>query len=106
MQKCQFAFTSNGRTTYELAHMNIPAIVISHNERESMHKFSSVANGFINLGQYNKKEFSLSKVFTEFRALINNEKLYKKLYKSMLKINFNFARYKVKKRINKIEKIF
>ena len=106
MKKCQFAFTSNGRTTYELAHMNIPAIVISHNDRESMHKFSSFRNGFINLGQYNKKEFSFNKVITEFKSLINDQKLYKKLYKSMLPINFNFARREVKKKINKIEKIF
>ena len=86
--------------------MNIPAIVISHNDRESMHKFSSFRNGFINLGQYNKKEFSFNKVITEFKSLINDQKLYKKLYKSMLTINFNFARRKVKKKINKIEKIF
>lgn len=106
MKKCQLAFTSNGRTTYELAHMNIPAIVISHNYRETMHKFSSIENGFINLGQYNKRNFLFNDVIFAFKGLINNEKLYKKLYKSMRKINFNSSRQKVKGKINKIEKIF
>ena len=86
--------------------MNIPAIVISHNYRETMHKFSSIENGFINLGQYNKRNFLFNDVIFAFKGLINNEKLYKKLYKSMRKINFNFSRQKVKGKINKIEKIF
>lgn len=106
MKKCQLAFTSNGRTTYELAHMNIPAIVISHNYRETMHKFSSIKNGFINLGQYKKRDFFFDNVLLAFKSLITDEKLYKKLYKAMRNINFNLSRTKVKSKINKIEKIF
>ncbi|HOV37979.1 MAG TPA: hypothetical protein PLG79_04590, partial [Spirochaetales bacterium] len=56
MEKVQFAISSNGRTIYELAHMNIPAIVICHHERETNHTFSNEKNGFINLGIYKNGE--------------------------------------------------
>ena len=106
MKKCQIAFTSNGRTTYELAHMNIPSIVISHNLRESQHKFASFKNGFINLGRFKKTNFSFKKLNNCLIELINNKDTYKKLYNSMLKINFCLGRLRVKKEINKIHKIF
>jgi spore coat polysaccharide biosynthesis predicted glycosyltransferase SpsG/CMP-N-acetylneuraminic acid synthetase len=50
MEKVQIAVSSNGRTAYELAHMNIPSIVISHHERENSHKFAREENGHIPLG--------------------------------------------------------
>ena len=106
MQKVQIAFTSNGRTTYELAHMNIPSIVISHNKRESQHKFASIKNGFINLGKFNKKKFLFNNLNLQFVNLIKNTNEYKKLYNSMLKINFSLGRQRVKNAINKIEKLF
>lgn len=48
--KSDFAFTSQGRTVYELAAMGIPAIVLAQNERETRHTFAQMGNGFINLG--------------------------------------------------------
>ncbi|MCC8082459.1 MAG: cytidyltransferase [Lachnospiraceae bacterium] len=48
--KADFAFTSQGRTVYELAAMGIPAIVLAQNERETRHTFAQMGNGFINLG--------------------------------------------------------
>jgi spore coat polysaccharide biosynthesis predicted glycosyltransferase SpsG/CMP-N-acetylneuraminic acid synthetase len=50
MEKSQLAISSNGRTVYELADMNIPSIIISHHEREHTHNFASLEKGFINLG--------------------------------------------------------
>ncbi|EIC22309.1 spore coat polysaccharide biosynthesis protein, predicted glycosyltransferase [Thiorhodovibrio frisius] len=47
MERCQLAIVSNGRTVYELAHMNIPALVIPHHQREKTHGFACPANGFI-----------------------------------------------------------
>jgi len=52
MEQARVAITSNGRTVYELAHMNIPAIVIAQHEREVTHAFASEQNGFISLGIY------------------------------------------------------
>lgn len=44
------AFTSQGRTVYELAAMGVPAIVMAQNEREMRHTFAQMNNGFLNLG--------------------------------------------------------
>jgi spore coat polysaccharide biosynthesis predicted glycosyltransferase SpsG len=52
MEKTEIAICSNGRTVYELAHMNVPAIVIAHHARENTHRFACPANGFVNLGLY------------------------------------------------------
>jgi len=54
MEKCQLAITSNGRTIYELAHLNIPSIVFSHHERETTHLFAQQKNGFFPMGLYDK----------------------------------------------------
>lgn len=50
MEQADIAICSNGRTVYELAHMNVPAIVLSHHERETTHQYACEANGFIPLG--------------------------------------------------------
>ena len=52
MEQVQVAITSNGRTVYEFAHMNIPTIVIAQHERELTHAFASADNGFVPLGLY------------------------------------------------------
>ncbi len=106
MNNCQIAFTSNGRTTYELAHMNLPSIVISHNNRETQHKFATFKNGFINLGKFSNKSFSFKNLNYKFNQLVVDIDLYQKLYNSMLKINFSLGRQRVKNEINKINKIF
>jgi len=55
MSKCDVAISSNGRTVFELAHMNVPSIIISQHKRELTHSFSNKKNGFIPLGLYNPK---------------------------------------------------
>ena len=83
MENLQIAIASNGRTVYELAHMNIPSIIISQNKREQLHKFSIRENGFINLGIYEKNKTKLQ-VKKYFLNLISNEnyrlQLFNKLY--------------------------
>lgn len=54
MRDADIAFCSQGRTTYELASMGVPAIVIAQNERELLHSFAQMNNGFINLGLGNR----------------------------------------------------
>ena len=56
MEKAQIAISANGRTVYELAHMNIPSIVLSHHEREHTHKFAREENGYIPVGIYKELE--------------------------------------------------
>lgn len=50
MKKADIALCSQGRTTFELATMGIPTIVLAQNEREQLHTFAQMDNGFINLG--------------------------------------------------------
>ncbi|MBO6132914.1 MAG: UDP-2,4-diacetamido-2,4,6-trideoxy-beta-L-altropyranose hydrolase [Lachnospiraceae bacterium] len=50
MRKADIAITSQGRTIYELASLGVPAIVLAQNEREALHVFAGIQNGFINLG--------------------------------------------------------
>lgn len=56
MQKCQIAITANGRMVYELAHLNLPSIILSHHERETTHLFAKIENGFFPLGMYAGEE--------------------------------------------------
>ena len=97
MENTQIALSSNGRTVYELAHMHIPSIIISHHERENTHKFSKLENGFINLGIINDKTFK--EIQTYIYKLINDKE-----YRYLLYLNtkqFNFLPNK-KKVLNKI----
>ena len=53
MEGVDLAICSAGRTVYELAHMRVPAIVLSHHAREEMHTFARPRNGFFYLGIMN-----------------------------------------------------
>lgn len=50
MKRADMAFSSQGRTTFELATMGIPTVVLAQNERELLHPFAQMDNGFLNLG--------------------------------------------------------
>ena len=53
MMESDIAICSNGRTE-ELAHLNVPSIVISQHDRELTHNFSKKHNGIESLGKYKK----------------------------------------------------
>lgn len=50
MRNADLAFTSQGRTVFELACLGIPSIVLAQNTREQTHSFAQMQNGFLNLG--------------------------------------------------------
>jgi len=50
MQQADLAITSQGRSTFELASLAVPSIVMAQNQREKSHGFASLENGFLNLG--------------------------------------------------------
>ncbi|MEA3523014.1 MAG: acylneuraminate cytidylyltransferase [Campylobacterota bacterium] len=50
IHRADIVFTSAGRTTYEIASIGTPAIVLAQNERELSHFFASSEFGFLNLG--------------------------------------------------------
>lgn len=50
MSRCDISMTSRGRTSYELAMLGIPPIVLSQNKREEGHGFVCDENGFMYMG--------------------------------------------------------
>jgi len=98
MEKSQVAIISNGRTVYELAQMNIPAIVISQHERECNHDFSVESNGFIDLGIYRDNITNID-VVNNLNKLIEDDSFRKMLMSNMQKISFTENKKKVIKTI-------
>jgi len=99
MEQVQLAVTSNGRTVYELAHMNIPAIVIAQHERELTHSYASDSKGFVPLGIYqpNKTEQLVSKAL---ERLIKNVSYRRGLFDRLTELEFNENKMKV---VNKLQ---
>lgn len=50
IREADMAISSQGRTTFELASLGVPTIVLAQNDRERLHRFAQMDNGFINLG--------------------------------------------------------
>ena len=88
MEKVSLAVTSNGRTVYEMAHMNIPAIVVPQHEREQTHAFASRENGFIQLNPYEEgiTEMDVRRHLTDLLASVSERKT---LYNSTRKFRFD-----------------
>ncbi|MFX1409543.1 MAG: PseG/SpsG family protein [Promethearchaeota archaeon] len=85
MYEADIAFTSAGRTVYELASIGTPTIVLAQNEREMLHTFANEKNGIINLGLgYNCSDEEIKDVLV---MLIKNFKLRKRLHNLMLRNN-------------------
>lgn len=103
MTQCDIAISSNGRTIFELAHMNIPSIVIPQHKRESTHSFSSLENGFILLGVYSKR-FDDQDIKKYFKRLIKKNLFRSRMFKKMKKFNFILNKHKVVSIINEIIK--
>ena len=103
MAQCDIAISSNGRTIFELAHMNIPTIVIPQHKRESTHSFSSSKNGFILLRVYNK-DFKDEEISKNFKKLTKNYLFRYKMYKKMMNYNFILNKYKAINKINELLK--
>lgn len=97
MEKSQLAISSNGRTVYELADMNIPSIIISHHKRESTHSFATLEKGFINLGIVNE-DISFQ-IREKFEKLVEDKDYRKLLFMNINKYSFRKNKQKV---VNKI----
>lgn len=73
MKNADLAFTSQGRTVFELASMGVPSIVLAQNEREQLHTFAQMQNGFLNLGL--GKEISEETIESTFKWLVETEQI-------------------------------
>lgn len=83
MLRADIAFTSAGRTIFELASLGTPAIVIAQNEREMTHSFASEENGFLHLGL--GAETSEEQIVEAFRSFAGDYKLRKEYHDRMLR---------------------
>lgn len=83
MSEADMAFTSQGRTVYELATMGVPSIVLAQNKREQLHTFAQMNNGFINLGLGN--EVSDERIQDTFDWLVRTPQIRKEMRELMLK---------------------
>ena len=85
MNEADMAFTSAGRTVYELASLGTPMIVLAQNNRELRHTFAGADNGIINLGLgYEASNEELRKTFIQ---LTEDYDLRKKCHQLMLQNN-------------------
>jgi CMP-N-acetylneuraminic acid synthetase/spore coat polysaccharide biosynthesis predicted glycosyltransferase SpsG len=70
IRRADLIFTSAGRTTYEIASIGTPAIVLVQNEREMTHFFASSEFGFANLGL--GYELSDAQIYEQFVTLVTS----------------------------------
>lgn len=90
MGKADLAFSSAGRTLYELAHMGIPAIVMAQNGIEMHHTFAAIENGFLFLGR--GSEVTLEAIAQAFSSLVSSRELRMALRTRMLNHNLEQGR--------------
>lgn len=93
MEGCDIAVCSNGRSVYELAHMNIPSIIIPHNERERRHAFASEEHGFVVL-QWSDLDLE-AKVAESFLRLFEDVLFRRNLFLNSRRFDFSANKNKV-----------
>jgi len=98
MEQSQIAIISNGRTVYELVHMNIPAITISQHQRENTHNFACEANGFVSIGLF-ENGTTQAKVVKQLTRLLDDDAYRQQLFERTTKYRFNSNKKKVLKQI-------
>lgn len=82
MLESDLIFTSAGRTTYEIASIGTPAVVMAQNKRELTHFFASSEFGFLNLGLgFNISNDELYKSFLEIINSFDSRKYMSALMK-------------------------
>ncbi len=100
ISKADIIFTSAGRTTYEIALIGTPAIVLAQNERELTHFFADEKNGFINLGL--GKDQAENLILEKFVQLKDDFQKRIEINQKMLKNNIREGRQKVIQVINQV----
>jgi CMP-N-acetylneuraminic acid synthetase/spore coat polysaccharide biosynthesis predicted glycosyltransferase SpsG len=97
LSSAQIGITSAGRTTFEMASLNIPTIVLCQNDRETTHLFASEENGFVNLGL--GSILPLGKILEEVNKLVLNKEIRSQLSEQMSKSEIRDGKSRVLKLI-------
>lgn len=82
MRISDLAVSSQGRTTFELASMGVPTLVLAQNKREQLHTFAQMDNGFINLGL--GSEVSDEDIAAAIEWVISSKSIRKEMHRLML----------------------
>jgi spore coat polysaccharide biosynthesis predicted glycosyltransferase SpsG len=93
MARADLAFSSAGRTVFELAAMGVPAVILAANEREETHTFASAENGFLHLGR--NDQTSDAAIVSALERLLESAELRRTLSERMCKWDFHRGRERV-----------
>jgi spore coat polysaccharide biosynthesis predicted glycosyltransferase SpsG len=100
MTNADIIFTSAGRTTYEVASLGVPCIVLAQNERETTHFFASREYGFENLGL--GTAVSGGRILENFRHIVDSFQTRQHMSGLMKKADLKKGRARVKALINDV----
>jgi spore coat polysaccharide biosynthesis predicted glycosyltransferase SpsG len=100
MLEADLIFTSAGRTTYEIASIGTPTIILAQNERELTHFFASEEYGFINLGLGTR--VNTGRILQVFSELETNYEARKYMKELMMNADLTSGRLSVSKLIQNI----
>ncbi len=92
MEGADLCLCSAGRTTYELAHMRVPAIVLATHERECRHAFARPGNGFLFLGQMDRVRDD--RILKAFRFMLDTD-VRRRLHERMRRLDFTHNKSRV-----------
>jgi spore coat polysaccharide biosynthesis predicted glycosyltransferase SpsG len=93
MARCDVAFSSAGRTIYELTHLGVPSIVMAQNDVEMKHTFASIDNGLLFLGR--GTETTVDAIRAAFQSLTASPALRQGLRAQMNKHRLELGRDRV-----------
>ena len=96
MEGADLCICSAGRTTYELAHMRVPAMVLATHEREATHSFARPKYGFVFLGLMDK--VTDKKILRAFCAMLGARQR-QRFHERMAALDFTCNKAKVIRRI-------
>ena len=93
MARADLAFSSAGRTLFELATMRVPAIVMACNPREETHPFASSHSGFAYLGRHDR--VSDAELLSTFRQLVNEPRRRRAMRECLERFSFRDGKKRV-----------
>jgi spore coat polysaccharide biosynthesis predicted glycosyltransferase SpsG len=100
MASADIAFTSAGRTTYEIASLEVPCIVLAQNARELSHLFASAEFGFLNLGD--GKKVDTGTILKHFVQLVESPESRKYMASLMSQADLSSGRKRIQKLIRNV----
>ena len=103
MRAADVAFTSAGRTVFELAAVGTPAVVLSQNSRELTHTFASERHGFLNLGL--GEDAAVATILDALRTLVEHPDRRVEMRQRMLDVDLKNGRHRVARIIDEIVRL-